>query len=88
MSVDVLTVSSKGQVVLPAAMRRSLSIEAGAKLAAYAAEDCILLKVMRVPTAQEFREKQDEAQAWAASVGYREEDVDEIIKSHRRSRRK
>ena len=87
MSVDVLTVSSKGQVVLPAAMRKSLSIEAGAKLAAYAAEDCILLKVVRVPTVEEFREKLDEAQAWAASAGYREEDVDEIIKTRRRSKR-
>ena len=86
MSVDVLTVSSKGQVVLPAAMRKSLSIGAGAKLAAYAAEDCILLKVVRVPTAEEFKAQLDQAQAWAASVGCREEDVNEIVKSRRRSK--
>lgn len=32
MSVDVLTVSSKGQIVLPAPIRKALSIVAGDKL--------------------------------------------------------
>ncbi len=88
MAVDVLTVSSKGQVVLPATMRKSLSIDAGAKLAAYASDDFIMLKVLRVPTADEFKAKLDEAQAWAKSVGYAEEDVNDIIKSAREKKRK
>ena len=88
MAVDVLTVSSKGQVVLPASMRKALSIEAGTKLAAYATDDCIMLKVLRVPTAEEFRAKMDEAQAWAQSVGYTEADVNDIIKSTREKKRR
>ncbi|MBQ6508252.1 MAG: AbrB/MazE/SpoVT family DNA-binding domain-containing protein [Flexilinea sp.] len=87
MSVDVLTVSSKGQVVLPASMRRSLSIETGSKLAAYVSDDFIMLKVLHLPTVDEFRSKLDEAQAWAASVGYTEEDVDDIVKSVREKNR-
>ena len=87
MSIDVLTVSSKGQVVLPASIRKSLSIEAGARLAAYASDDFIMLKVLRLPTADEFREKLDEAQAWAASVGYTEDDVNDLVKSARARKR-
>lgn len=86
--MDVVTVSSKGQVVLPAAIRKSLSISDGDKLAAYASDDFIMLKVLRMPTIDEFKSKLDQAQEWAASVGYAEEDVDSIIKATRESKRK
>ena len=36
MVVHVLTVSSKGQVVLPVSMRKAMEMESGSKLAAYA----------------------------------------------------
>lgn len=87
MSVEVLTVSSKGQVVLPVSMRDSLAIQPGDKLAAYATDDLIMLKVLRLPTQDEFRERLDEAQAWAASVGYVETDVEDIVKRVRRKNR-
>ena len=88
MGIDVLTVSSKGQVVLPASMRKSLSIETGSRLAAYASDDFIMLKVLRMPTADDFKAKLDEAQQWAASVGYTEDDVNDIIQSVRGTDRK
>ena len=87
MAVDILTVSSKGQVVLPAAMRRNLAIEAGSKLAAYATDDFIMLKVLRIPNAEDFKSKLNEAQEWAASVGYTEDDVNDIVKSVRARKR-
>ncbi|MCR5338559.1 MAG: AbrB/MazE/SpoVT family DNA-binding domain-containing protein [Lachnospiraceae bacterium] len=87
MSIDVLTVSSKGQVVLPAEMRRKLSIESGAKLAVYISGDVIMLKPITIPTESDFAERLDEAKEWAASVGYRETDVNEIIKDVRRKKR-
>ena len=79
MSVEVLTVSSKGQVVLPAAMRRALSIVEGTKLAAYALGDTILLKPVKVPTEDDFLLFLDEAQAWAEDAGYEESDIATII---------
>ncbi len=84
MSVEVLTVSSKGQVVLPVAMRDSLDIQPGDKLAAYATDDLIMLKVLRLPTQDEFLARLDKAQAWAASVGYVESDVEDVVKRVRR----
>lgn len=88
MNTQVLTVSSKGQISLPVAIRKLLSIDAGDKLVAYASGDVIMLKTLKLPTAEEFESSLDEAQKWASSVGYKEEDVNDIIKSVRQSKRK
>lgn len=88
MDAQVLTVSSKGQISLPIGIRKLLSIDAGDKLVAYASGDTIILKTMKLPTVEEFEASLSEAQEWAASVGYREEDVNDIIKSVRKSKRK
>lgn len=54
MDVQVISVSTKGQIVLPAPMRRSLSIGAGDHLAVYATDDVIVLKKLDLPTDVEF----------------------------------
>lgn len=87
MNTQVLTVSSKGQISLPVAIRKLLSIDAGDKLVAYASGDVIMLKTLKLPTAEEFEASLDEAQKWASSVVYKEEDVNDIIKSVRQSKR-
>lgn len=84
MNIDMVTVSSKGQIVLPAKMRNSFSIASGDKLAVYATENAILLKPLKLPTPEDFAQWMAEAQDWAASVGYKEEDIDGIIKSVRK----
>ena len=86
MSGDVLTVSSKGQVVLPAALRKKMSITAGTKLASYVTGDMIILKRIELPTIDDFKAQLDEAKEWAASVGYKEEDVNDIIKAARKKK--
>lgn len=86
--MDVVTVSSKGQVVLPAGMRAALSIADGDRLAVYAADGIIMMKPVKLPTQQEFLAHLDEAKEWAVSVGYQEEDVSEVIKDVRRRKRK
>lgn len=64
-----------------------LSIDAGDKLVAYTSGDVIMLKTLKLPSAEEFESSMNEAQKWAASVGYEESDVNEIIKSVRKSKR-
>lgn len=88
MTPDVLTVSSKGQVVLPSAIRKQLSIKEGDKLATYMADGLIILKRIELPTIDEFKAQLDQAKAWAENVGYKEEDVNEIIKSVRKKKHK
>lgn len=87
MSVEVLTVSSKGQIVLPIKMRKAIGISDGDKLAAYTSDDgVIMLKVVKIPTVQDFKTNLQEAENWAKSVGYKEDDVNDIIKSVRRTK--
>ena len=88
MTTQVITVSSKGQISLPIAIRNKLSIYSGDKLVVYTSGDVIMLKALKLPTVEEFEASLDEAQKWATSVGYKEEDVNNIIKSVRQSKRK
>ena len=83
MQMDLVSVSSKGQIVLPISMRNALAISEGDKLAVYTTGDIIMLKPVKMPTAQEFEQHLDEAKAWAASVGYTENDVNTVIKEVR-----
>ena len=87
MGAQILTVSSKGQIALPVSIRRSLSIDTGDKLVAYTSGDVIMLKTLKLPSAEEFEASLDDAQKWAASVGYSEDDVNNIVKSVRRKKR-
>jgi bifunctional DNA-binding transcriptional regulator/antitoxin component of YhaV-PrlF toxin-antitoxin module len=71
----------------PVAIRKLLSIDAGDKLVAYTSGDVIMLKALKLPTADEFEASLDETKEWASSVGYVESDVDDIIKSVRKNRK-
>lgn len=88
MDAQILTVSSKGQISLPNGICRLLSIETGDKLVAYASGDTIMLKTLKLPSAKDFELSLDEAQKWAESVGYKEDDVNAIIKSVRKDKQK
>ena len=88
MNVNVLTVSSKGQIVLPAEIRKNLSINSGDKLAVFASNDIIMLKVVKIPTVEDFEMKLDVVSDWAKQVGYDVSDVDGIIKDFRKKKRK
>ncbi len=83
MNTHILTVSSKGQISLPVSIRKLLSINTGDKLVAYTSGDVIMLKTLKLPSAEEFEASLDEAQKWAMFVGYSEDDVDNIVKSVR-----
>ena len=87
MNTQILTVSSKGQISLPVSIRKLLSIDTGDKLVAYTSGDVIMLKALKLPTAEEFEASLNEAQDWARSVGYEESDVNDIIKSVRKKKR-
>ena len=86
MNTEVLSVSSKGQVVLPINIRKKLDINSNTKLAANMANNIIMLKVINIPDEKDFVKMLNKAQRWATSVGYKKEDVNEIIKAKRRSK--
>jgi antitoxin PrlF len=84
MNTDILSVSSKGQIVLPVKIRKKFDIDTNTKLAANITGNIIMLKVIDIPTADDFSKALDKAKKWAKSVGYKKEDVNTIIKAKRK----
>ena len=87
MSVDVLTVSSKGQIALPVEMRRRLSIRQGDKYAVFENGDVIVLKPIKLPTEDEFMIWLDEASAWTKTIDIQQSQVSDIISEYRAEKR-
>ena len=85
MEAQVITVTTKGQIAIPIKIRKMLSIENGDKLVAYVYGDTLMLKVLKIPSEEEFKNTLDNAQKWATSVGYSETDVNKIIKATRKN---
>jgi hypothetical protein len=47
----------------------------------------IMLKPIAVPTEDDFKKSLDAAAAWAKDAGYKESDIDDIVKSYRKSKK-
>ncbi len=84
---EVTAVSSKGQVVLPKAIREKLQIVPGVKMMVFSDGVNILMKPIPAPDISEFRELMDEAASWASDVGLTEDDISSAIKTVRNRRK-
>lgn len=84
---DVTALSSKGQVVLPKAIRDALALTPGSRLMVFSDGDNILLKPIKQPDISEFNILMDEANKWAQDVGMTEADITDAIKEVRKKRR-
>ena len=76
---DITSVSAKGQIVIPKAIRDKLQISPGVKLMVLSDGTNILLKPIPEPDISEFDELMD--------VGMKEEDITSAIKSVRSKRK-
>ncbi len=83
MPIDILTLSTKGQIVLPNSLRKSLSLRSGDKLMAYWSDDTIVLKKLALPNADEFEKAIDETVMLAKEAGMKKEDINTAIKEYR-----
>lgn len=83
MSVEIINVSSKGQVVLPSEMRSKLDINSGDKLVVYCSGDSILIKKIQLPSDEQFEESVKENMRIAAETGLTEQDIFDTIKEVR-----
>ena len=84
---DITSVSAKGQIVIPKAIRDKLQISPGVKLMVLSDGTNILLKPIPEPDISEFDELMDAAASWASDVGMKEEDITSAIKSVRSKRK-
>ena len=84
---DVTAVSSKGQVVLPKAIREKLQIVPGVKLMVFSDGINILMKPIPTPDISEFSALMDETESWASDVGLTEDDISSAIRTVRNRRK-
>jgi AbrB family looped-hinge helix DNA binding protein len=78
--------SSKGQVVIPEAIRERLGLEAGVQFVVVAEGDVVVLKVLNAPKMSDFKALVDQAQKSAEAAGLTPEDIEEAIREVRGSK--
>lgn len=77
--------STKGQVVIPEAIRERLGLEAGVQFVVVGEGDVVVLKVLKAPKMADFKALLDEAQKSAEAAGLSPEDIDRAIREVRAS---
>jgi len=87
MQVEVASVSTKGQVVIPGPIRKSLGITSGSKLVVMTDGENVLMKPIRPPQMESFEGLLEESRKAAAEAGLTPKDVQDAIREVRRARR-
>jgi len=72
-------ISSKGQVVIPEDVRKSLKLKTGDQFVVIGRGDTIILKTISAPSFDEFSDLLDEAQKQAKAAGLKKTDIAKII---------
>jgi AbrB family looped-hinge helix DNA binding protein len=78
--------SSKGQVVIPEDVRKSLNLKTGDQFVVIGRGDAVILKTISAPAFEEFTDMLDEAQKQAKTAGLKRSDLARIIKDVRASK--
>ena len=78
--------SSKGQVVIPEAIRKRLGLEPGDQFIVVASKDAVILKAIAAPTMDEFDELLTDARRQARRAGLKRSDVADALAETRRGR--
>ena len=82
-TLEVTKLSSKGQVVLPQAIRRKLHLIEGERFIVMSDKDTVILKKIERPVMERFRELVKESRAYAKKAGLTQADVKEAIRKVR-----
>ncbi|MFQ5955182.1 MAG: AbrB/MazE/SpoVT family DNA-binding domain-containing protein [Kiloniellales bacterium] len=82
---DVATtkMSSKGQVVIPEAIRERLNLKPGSRFVVLASEDAVILKAIEAPTLSQFNDLLRAARRAAREAGLKRADIAVAIKGVR-----
>ena len=81
--MELTTMSSKGQVVIPAAIRQEMGLFDGSKLMVLTDGDNMLLKPLRKPRLQAFQALIKRSRQYAKEAGLKKKDVAKALKKVR-----
>jgi AbrB family looped-hinge helix DNA binding protein len=82
-NVATTKMSSKGQVVIPEDIRKSLKLKAGAQFVVVGDKDVVILKSITPPSIDEFDELIAKARKKGGKAGLKRADIKEAIKKAR-----
>ena len=86
-TMEVTTISSKGQVVIPADIRQEMGLSSGAKLMVLTDGDNLLLKPLQKPKLQAFQALLRRSRQYAKEVGLKKSDIPKLLKKVRNESR-
>ena len=86
-TMEVTTISSKGQVVIPANIRHEMGLSNGSKLIVVTDGDNLLLKPVQTPRLQAFRALVRRSEQYAKEAGLKKRDVSKTLKKIRNENR-
>ncbi len=81
--IMITRLSSKGQIVLPKALRETLGIKSGEIFAMFGEDDTIVLKRIELPSEEEFEKLLKWGQKYAEKFKISKEDVLKAIEDAR-----
>ena len=85
MTMQLVSVSSKGQIAIPVSYRKALSIKEGSQLVVYSDGENIILKPVELPAEDKLRAALAKAREYAEKEGLVEDDIKTAIKESRKA---
>lgn len=85
--LEITSLSSKGQVVIPQKIRRSMNLKTGEKFIIIHEGDTIILKAIEVPLFKNFDKLISKAKKFAKNKGLQKKDIKNAISSIRNKQR-
>ena len=83
-TVATTKMSSKGQVVIPEAIREELKLEPGVQFVVLGQRDAIILKTISKPSPTEFKAMLKTARQQARKAGLKKSDIEAAIRNVRK----
>lgn len=83
---QVTTITSRGQVVIPLAIREDMEINPGSKFVVIGSGDTIILKKMEMPSAADLKKLLAHTRAETKKKGMKVSEVKKAIKEVRKKR--
>jgi len=77
--IDITSMSSRGQVVIPLNLRELMGLKDGEKFAITGKEDTIILKKIQMPSFSNFDKLMQQTQEFAKKKGLKQKDIDEAV---------
>ena len=82
--LEITSMSSRGQIVIPLDVREHLGLKEGEKFVVVGEDDTILLKKITMPSFKNFDKLIQKTQQFVKERGITKEDVDKTIKRIRK----